>query len=293
MFSSLFLTASNLDNLNHLDFGLVPRTYLFVSSLTAYISRAKQLMKLWVSFEDEDADLSTLVESIINSKSIQFLDFDLYLIRENDTALLFDLITKARSVNQLYLMPAKLATDDIYRAFEHLGMSDSIVKFCILPSNNGELILDYDRIAKCIAKSRTVNDVDLDLDDFNDLVVDAVAVDKMLATCGNLDKLTIGEQERTRSRQDNSQLQALMNLARTFASSKMTKKTPLPRELFNMILYQGFKHLNWADGQLSVVVRALSDRRTLSHVQNGLLPLSCPYLYVRCRDALGKVKSNH
>ena len=266
-----------------------------MSSLAAYISRATQLTQLWVSFEDLDADLSTLVESIINSESIQSLDFDAEIIKENDTALLFDLITKTRSINRLHIAPKSMAMDDIYRAFECLVKSESIVKFCILPSNTGEFILDYDRMARSITKSRTVNDfeLNLELDDFEGLEIDPVAVDKMFETCGKLDRLMIGEEERTRSREDTSKLQELMNLARTFASGKMTKKTPLPRELFNIILYQGFKHLNWTDGQLPVVVRALSDRRNLGQVQSGLLPLSCQYLYVRCRDALEKVKSNH
>ena len=206
-----------------------------MAAIAAYIPHAKQLTKLWVSFLSEDADLSALFESIINSRTIHTLGVDYDIIRENDTALLFDLITKTRSVNQLNLMPTGLAMEDFYHSFDLLEKSDSIVKFevFICPPFEGDLVLDYDRIASSILKSGTLNVLVLYVTDSVEFEVEPVALDKMFETCSNLDRLKIKDHERTRSTATVPEIKGLIQLARTFAGAKITKKSSLPRELFN------------------------------------------------------------
>ena len=272
-----------------LDLEDIRRTQNVVSSLSAYIPRAKQLTKLGVTLDRPDADISTLVASIVNHKSIQSLDFCLDVLNENDKDLVFDLITKTRA-NQLHLILSTLSMNEYYHVFELLQKNVSIVKFELdmTPTDDGEILnLDCDQLAKSFTKSQTLNE--LRIDAFHAFGIDQAAMHKMFQTCCNLNKLKFKNYLQTRPRDDCPELKSLVRISRTFAGSSITPDSRLPRELLNIILYEGFKHLNWYDQQLYVVIRALLDRRTVGIVASNLLPLSRPYLYVRSRDALEKM----
>jgi hypothetical protein len=55
-----------------------------------------------------------------------------------------------------------------------------------------------------------------------------------------------------------------------------------------LAMYQGNE---WYDEQVYTVVNTLLDRRTVGMVYNDTLPLGRSYLFVRCRDASSKLRS--
>ena len=295
VFSKVLLNASNLDYLTQLDMQQLKRSDLMVTSLSAFLSRTETLQTLYMSFGDGEADISTVIGALTSSKSIKRLKLGFDPKKENDSLLLFDLISKSRSINHVTLALNNLATDDLYRVFENLEKSDSIVKFGLsIHLVDAAESIDYGRIASSISQCPTLNGVSLTLrSDGASSNLDSNMVNKIFDTCSNLDALNIRGHSLVRESFDEEDLEDLIEMARTFAGSNMTKHTVLPRELFSIMLYEGFKHLNWFDGQLSTVIRALLDRRTLSHVQSDLLPLSRAYLYVRCRDALETIRSEN
>ena len=289
----MFLKASNLDRLTELRIQQIERSDVSVSALSAYLSRANMsLQTLCMSFADGEADIDAVVKEIRNSKSIKCLNISFDSVKENDPSLLLDLISKSRSINHLVLELDSVTVGDVHRVFDHLERSDSIVKFdfnCHFVDTT-ESSIDYDRIASSISKSRTLNNVSLSLLR-SETSMDSEMADEFFETCGNLDQIFVEKYYRFRYREDDEKdLHHLIEFARSFAGSKMTKNTVLPRELFSIVLYEGFKHLNWHDDQLSTVIRALLDLRTLDLIQGGPLPMSRPYLYVRCRDALERIR---
>ena len=284
----LFSEASSLDNLSSLFLGALFRSEAMISALVAYLSRAQQLERLLISFVEQDADLSTSIKAIVDKKTVKTLSFNYNVVQENDSVILFDLISNTRSINDLKIRAVYLKEEDFSLALKHVEKNESIVRLHL--SAHGLLHVDYERIATSISKSRTVNHLHLFVNDgFGNIDVDMDSVDKMFEVCSNLDRLTVGKYQRTRSRGDEVDLKYLIRFSRTFAGSKMTRDSRLPRELFSIMLYEGFKHLNWFDGQLSTVIRALLDRRTIGIIAGDFLPLSRPYVYVRCRDALEKI----
>ena len=287
---SLFSRASSLDNLESLTLWEFKRSEAMISALAAYMSRTPKLEGLHVHFDEQDADLSTFVKAVNDNKTLKILTMIFNVVQENDSAIMFDLISNTRTINDLGITAKNLKEEDFYLAFEHFETNESIVKLQL--SANDLLHIDYERIAESISKNRTVNDLHVIIEDENEgvgLEVDTDSADNMFEMCDNLDSLIVGDYERARSRGDELDLENIIKISRTLAGSQMTKESRLPRELLNIMLYEGFKHLNWFDNQLSVVVRALLDRRTLGIVAGDLLPLSRPFLYVRCRDALDKI----
>ena len=261
-----------------------------VTALVAYLSRVPKLESLHLGFDEQDADLSTFIKVVVNKKTLKRLSIIHNVLQENDAALLCDLISNTRSINNLEITAENMKEEDLYLALKHFEKNASIVKLDI--SFNDLFYLDYELIAAFISKNRTVNHLHLFTKEDNEddeLEIDTDSVDEMFEMCDNLDNLIVGDYQRTRSRGDEQDLKNLIRFSRTLAGSKMTRDSRLPRELFDIILYEGFKHLNWFDNQLSVVIRALLNRRTIGIVASDLLPLSRPYLYVRCRDALEKI----
>ena len=264
----------------------------------AYLSRAKQLDSLCIDFVKREADLSSFVKAVIDNKNLKILSIYYHVIRETDYAILPDLISKTRSIHDLEITAMDQRMDDFYLALENLEKNESIVKLHISAILFTEI--DYERITALIAKNRTVNFVRLSWDVYNDYhqieLEDDIelrdvkdSIDRTFEMCSNLDSLIVGFYERARYRGDELDLKNIIKISRTLAGSKISRYSRFPRELFNIILYEGFRHLNWFDDQLSVVIRALLNRRTIGIVCNYLLPLSRPYLYVRCRDALEKI----
>ena len=301
--ASLFLQPSCLDNLTRVDFEELARKDQIVSSLATFLPRAKQLKSFSVVFlnsrvsllNSPDADISAVIEAIVTSRSIQVLFLSFELTLENDLTLLLKLISQSKSINHFYFGADHLKDDELYLAFEYLERSDSIVKFHLRsdPSSFSSPP-DYKRIAECVRKCPTVNDVDFfRRDEDEEYDQDASnALDTFYETCSNLDRIQIKDGGMNRPGRESKDWTQLFQIARTFAGAKLTKKTKVPRELFTLILNEGFKHLSWFDNQLSVVIRALLNRRTLGIIYGDVLPLSRPYLYVRCRDALEKIRSS-
>ena len=289
-------TASSLDNLICLDIWEFVRSETVVSALSAYLSRANRLESLLIVFVDGEADIRRVTDAIIKNQSIRKLSFFYQAIRKPDITPLFDLLAQTHSINDLEIGVKDLDLESLYLGIDYFAYNKSVIR---LKLNSTALrfaaAIDYERITASMSKNQVVSEVNMHVFKYGygyvDFKVDAESVQRVFESCCNLDKLTI--KESVNSRSNERELQNLMRISRTFVGSQMTKDSRLPRELLNIILYEGFKHLNWFDGQLNVVVRALVDRRTLGIVRKDLLPLSRPYLYVCCQDALEKIRELH
>jgi hypothetical protein len=100
---------------------------------------------------------------------------------------------------------------------------------------------------------------------------------------------TFCETKRPRDKQEDPR--QLLRLARTILLSKPTMSTIIPRELYRVIVYEGFTDGTWYEDQLLIIVKALLNRRTLGLVYENSLSLSRSFLFVRCREALETVRS--
>ena len=285
----LFQRASALDNLTKLSLEEILRTKSMVSSLAAFLSRASRLTRLDIGFYQEDADLSALFQSILKSTSIQKLSILCRFDQENDVDLMLDLISESRFINDLRISPMGISEDHFYLAFESLESSQSIVKFAFSPFESDILEIDYERLAASVAENAVVNDLTLfnGEEEYDPDADDALDVFKTI--CTHLEGITI-KGCGSRPKRDTDNLKQLTRLARTFSTSSLTQGSTFPRELIRIIVYEGFKDF-WNGDQLSIVVRALLDRRTLGLIYGDILSLSRSYLFVRCRDALERIRS--
>ena len=212
---------------------------------------------------------------------------------------MFDLISKSQHIHHLSVtvkeLDSELNSEDVHQSFQCLESKTSIVKFN-LSADLSEIsigLVNYERIANCLSKNHVINEATLllEYDDDETSLALAAATENVLSRCSNLDKVEINGHCQYRPGNE-TDLKCLIRLARTFAAGMLTQESRLPRELFATILYEGFKDLGWHDDQLSVVIRALSNRRTAGSVRGDVLPLSRSYLYVRCRDALERLRTS-
>ena len=279
-----FIRPSNLDNLCVLSIHDLQRNESNVGYIASFVSRAHHLKTLVLSFYSHDADISVMIGNIISNDSIQTLSLSLR-VRNKDITVLPDLISQSRSIHHLHLYIDNIRDDLFYDLLQKMESSCSIVKFhliCQPPTS-----LNYRRIAAGIQKCRVLNDLTL----FEKSVGEEQerVVDSFFADCVNLERLQVKRWERVReSFQD--ELTSLIKISRTFCGARWLKESRVPTELLDLILVEGFKKIGWVDGQFGVVKKVLMDRRSLGLVYSDALPLSKSYLYVRCRDALDKIR---
>ena len=272
--------------------------------LLSFLPQATALTRLFLQFRSglrKDIQFDDLIESIPALVPIQKLEFSLEDSRPSEVGALAKLIRNSKSIHALRLDIRTRETDH-FRIFEALAESKSIVDFKCVINGYGSASDDVSsRLIACISKNRILNNVYISFDGpFFDLQRSfGDDIEKTVSTNRNLDRMHVSnadsyqnfDVQSPRLKQGSEHSRSLVRIARTLALSKFTKKTVFPRELLHSILFEGFNGQEWFEDQLQTVIRCLLDRCTLGLVYSDILPVSKSYLYVRCRDALGQVRT--
>ena len=292
----LFGRPSCLDTLSTLrleKLHKLPKGGSMVNELSNYIERAAFLKHFAFGFNNRGASAERLIEAVAKSPSIEYLQVDLKESSEPEISMMLALIKETKQINVLKVT----ASLGDYRVLEAVSRNESVVTFSYTDHWDQEAFeLDYNMIVGVLPMNKTLNKVHLDYQSVNDheRTVDEI-LDAIHDDFPNYDEFTLNTFSYNRFEILNNikqDLAPLIKVARVFAGSRMTKSSRLPPELFRLIITQGFEHEKWYDYQLEVVATALLDRRTLGLVYGDILRISEPYLYVRCREALVKVRQS-
>ena len=176
-----------------------------ISSLAAYLSRAKCLKEVEIRFKEEEDDISAVVGVLCCSKCIEHLEITFTLVQENDQTLLLDLISKSRSINYLGICTGRLENSLIYRSVEALEASHSVVNFAL----DFQLVdgsPDYKEIAASVAKCQVLNAFHLFGDSLLEVEEADMASDMFLSECTNLNEVEINDTDKRREDSDESTL---------------------------------------------------------------------------------------
>ena len=266
-----------------------------ISALTAFVSRSQRMKQLDIHDIKQTLNTKLMFQAIGNSKSIRSLGVCLSDSR-NSLSGLIDLIRCTTQINDLCVFLNPTSIEDQYQLLSALSQNQSIVRASIRDkSDDDDASVDeieqeeLQRLAELLPKNRTISELFIDFSFFAMNSDVQATVDSMAASTRNLDQISLNGRKYKRS-ETVQIVRELIVIARTLVGSKSTKEWVIPRELFNVILFEGFKCEYWYDDQLKTVIRCLLDRRSLGLVYEGILSLSRSYLFVRCRDALEEIR---
>ena len=306
-----FDQPSRLDQLTALTLNNLFYTDETVNILSTYLSRTKSLthLGLVISFpgydesddESEDKDpecvsIAPVISAISNSESIESLSLTLQKLDNLEHQALVHLIAQNQRVNDMNLEIVIQKQSQTHEILDSLMLSQSIVKFKFENENPALAYpLDLPTFERTFRANTILNDIDISTDVLSD-DIPRVARRIFDSIPGqNLERFVLEGCVNTRGFSYTEDFKDLIYLARTFCGSKLNKRTVFPPELFQVVLFAGFveeEEQIWYEDQLLCIIKSLLDRRTLGLVLGEVLPISQSYLFVRCRDALEKIKGS-
>ena len=294
----LIETPSHLDNLEQLHIRSLSVTVRCSQDLIAYLSRTTNLKAFHLDIDDRDGNLACLIEAVQRVDTIERLRVNIPNIAEDEFQVMLCLIRETRHLHDLSINLDNTDTSMIYQLFDALSLSKSIVKFSAIEnaSDKEPYELDLDHIKSAMAKNRVL---DYLYAGFGRLSNSHSSLQRFMLSfyenSRNLRMVNFFPFESLRPKkvgEIEQSMTPLFILARTLAGFKSSTRQVIPLELWHEILFQCFREDGWYEDQLMVAIRALVNRRTIGLVQSDLF-MRCtkPYLYVRCRDALEKLRS--
>ena len=307
--------ASALDNLSTITVCSNQVSQADIDALVLYVARAQKLTELDLRLSGKDNDSARLFDSLARTDQFRCLKLSLNDLTDADYRAIQNIVKTSR-INSFYFSTNFSDLSHMYATIDALSTSNSIVKCVLVDEDNTKKnrrsniinfwedatvdlfdvpLFDFSCIQRLFEKHRVLNDLEI-VGPAAGYSKKQAKIDEIKASCLNLERLDLNSRIQWPDRREEinvflKTMYPYIEITRVLASGNPGPKRRLPRELLEIILIS-YIGQGWYRNQLVAIITALLDRRTLGLVYGDILPLSKSYLYVRCRDALLRIRTS-
>ena len=224
-------------------------------------------------------DHARLLQVLRTCESLKVVSIAPSFLSVGDLRVLTDMIKHSHTIHSFSLDSGIQHLENVYSLLDAVQVNTSIVSFRISDRSMRVFTLDLERIKRVLVNNHVLASFQLL---FREIVNDVFDIRVMVQGFEAFDRVCITPVDVVNQTGDGH---VILKVLRVFAGRV---RDVLPREVLDEILY--CLDSLWSKNKFRVIRDALSDKRTLGYVHCETVGLSKAYLFVRCRDALKKIR---